>query len=165
MRTAGLLFILCYLVWPSLSHAQNNDESIINVQASVQSSLDIITLKNIGFEKIQPGQQEIRISPVENLNAGKIKINGQPGAEINISFIEEQQLQHASGQGHLVFHYLISGNSRDEQLSSELIDFDNRTAVLNDEGEFFFWIGGYANVENLKPGSYMGDFTLEVEHN
>lgn len=136
----------------------------ISVNTNVLQSIDMVTLRNMTFGKIQPGQREVFISPVLDEKAGKMKASGIPGAPIRVSYLEEWQLTRSQGPGTLTFYYEVSGNKEDNQSASEILETDNRDLSFNSEGEFYFWIGGRVNIQNASPGNYEGEFTIEIEY-
>lgn len=60
--------------------------------------------------------------------------------------------------------YEISGNSIENQSTSELLDTENRSIQFSLEGRYYFWIGGRINITNAVPGNYEGDFTIEIDY-
>ncbi len=136
----------------------------VKVGAEVESSIEIVTMRHIRFGKVQPSQQIIDINPVTDNETGKMKILGQASNTIRISYQENQSLQQMEGANSIDFRYQLAGNSMDNQSTSDFIDFNNFEAQLNQDGEYYIWVGGNVRVANLQPGSYEGDFTVEVEY-
>jgi len=136
----------------------------INVSARVISSIDLITLRNIRFQEVQPGQKQITINPVNDANAGKMKASGRAEAPIKVSYFKQWQLTRTDGPGKLTFFYQVSGSTEDDQSTSELLKNDNRDLHFNNDGDFYFWIGGHVDITEAQPGNYEGDFTIEIEY-
>lgn len=124
----------------------------------------MVTVRDIQFGPVQPGQEQINIDALQDSETGKMIANGVANANIRVSFVRERILTRTDGFETLTFTYEVSGNDQDDQSSAELLQTDNRNLELNDEGEYFFWIGGQVNIEDAKPGNYNGDFTIEVEY-
>ncbi|MEO1022470.1 MAG: hypothetical protein AAFW89_07985 [Bacteroidota bacterium] len=169
MQSRSSLFcfisILTFAFGNSLVHAQ--DESIsgtVNVTTNVIQSIELLTVQNISFGNVQPGQQEIYINPVFDVNAGFMIAIGTPESDISITYIKQRELTQVDGEGILIFDYEITGNTEENQEASELIDNDNRAFRINREGRFYLWVGGRISLENALPGSYQGEFTIEIEY-
>lgn len=160
------LFCLGYT--PFASHAQNNDqqsrEVSIEVRAMVRGSIELTTMRNMDFGKVQPGQETIDINPTQDAEAGKMIASGRPNAKIRVQYQRTWQLRSNRNDEPLTFYYRVAGNQIDEQETAELLETDNRDLNLNEEGDFYFWIGGKANISNAKPGNYEGEFTIEIEY-
>lgn len=154
-----LLIVSCSIQ----AEAQQNEEIDISVNAEVIRSLEMNTVRDINFSPVQPSQQQINIDPQTDSNTGKMIAIGDSNAPIRVSFVPERILTNDNGST-LVFTYSIAGNDRDDQSSAEILQADNRNLSLNNEGRYYFWIGGNVTVENAEPGNYNGDFTIEVEY-
>jgi hypothetical protein len=152
----------CYL------KAQSNDNAEINVSATVigstQNSIELITVNTIQFGNTQPEDGQIYINPITSLNAGFMIANGNPEAEFRLNYLPDRILTQINGNGSLIFNYQISGNSEDDQATSELLDLENRNLRFNEEGQFFIWVGGLIDLSNAAPGNYEGDFTIEIDY-
>ena len=113
---------------------------------------------------MQPGQKELYINPINDINAGYMIALGTPGASFRITYLLEQQLTHSEGKGGITFSYEISANTEENQPTSELLKQNNRNIEFNLDGRYYFWIGGRLNLENAQPGNYQGDFTIEIDY-
>ena len=136
----------------------------ISVSANVVNSIEMVTQRDMQFGPVQPGQEQIIIAPLLDSETGKMIAMGVPNANIRVSFVRERILTRSDGSETLTFTYEIAGNDQDDQSSAEILQTDNRNLELNEEGEYYFWIGGQVNIEDAKPGNYNGDFTIEVEY-
>lgn len=146
-----------------LAYAQKGSYSI-GVTARVVESLEMVTLRDMSFGPVQPGQQQIVIDPLADSETGKMVAVGIPNSRIRVGFVRERILTSANGNETLTFTYEIAGNNQDDQSSAELLQTDNRNLDLNSEGEYYFWIGGQVDIQDAQPGKYDGDFTIEVEY-
>lgn len=144
--------------------SSSGDSYSIGVSARVVNTVEMITLRDMQFGPVQPGQQKISIDPLQDSETGKMIAIGKPGSRIRVSFVRERVLTSSDGSSSLIFMYEIAGNDRDDQSSAELLQTENRNFDLNSDGEYYFWIGGQVNIQNAKPGRYNGDFTIEVEY-
>ena len=161
----SLLFSLA-LVGTAFSQ-DNTSETItanINVTTNVIRSIELITVNNIRLRNFQPEQLEVYISPTESVDAGHMIALGNPNADIRIEYLRNRVLTQVDGDGILSFTYEVSANEIDNQSTSELLLNDNRNLKFNSRGEFFIWIGGRVNIEQALPGSYAGEFTIEIEY-
>lgn len=165
MRTFLSLFIL--LAISSVSAKSQINESVtatVNISTRMVQSIQLITVKSMSFGSVQPGQQEIYVNPVSDVNSGYMIAVGTPGAEFRLDYFQERTLFHTSGGQNLTFEYEISANEIEDQASSELLDFNARSLTFTPEGVYHIWVGGRVNIENAEPGNYEGDFTIEIDY-
>lgn len=147
------------------SYGQNSVSSItISISATVQSSIELITLSDINIGSVQPSQFEIYVEPNRDAGAGSMIARGLPESGISISYVEEHILTHAESNETLTFYYQVAGNSEDNQTAAEILDGFSRDLNFNAEGEFFLWVGGRVNIQNAVHGQYEGEFTIEIEY-
>lgn len=158
-----LFAAITFIGTPIYTHAQSRSVSI-DVSARVVDTIELTTIRNMSFEDIQPSQSELSISPVQDANAGKMVASGIPNARMRVQFLREWQLTNSRGGPPLTFFYQLAGNSVDEQSTAELLQTDNRNLEFNSDGEYYFWIGGTVNISEAEPGSYEGEFTIEIEY-
>lgn len=165
---AALLVIL--LVWCNRSSAQDNNtpfSSSSSVSAGVEVihlELELLTLRGVRLDKVQPSEGEVYVNPVTNSGAGLMKAEGSPEAPIRITFQQQMNLVHETGTSTLTFFYEVAGNTRENQSSAELITNSSRGFELNEDGEFYIWIGGRVDITTAISGNYEGEFTVEVEY-
>ncbi len=148
----------------SNSDGTSNVTTEINVYASAIQSIELETISNIEFGELQPGQENLFISPIADLNAGYLIATGSPLATFRLNYIPEQFINHIDGKGSIVFRYEIAMNTIDDQSTSELFNFDNRDLQFNAEGKVYIWVGGHLDLKNAVPGNYKADFTLEIDY-
>lgn len=158
-----VIFLLLFI---STAAAQENStfNASISVNTEVQQSIQLITVSTVNIGSTQPEQREIYINPVTNLNAGFMIAVGTPRAEFRLNYLEQQELTQVDGEGTLLFTYQISGAPLDNQDTSELLTNDNRNIQFNNDGRFYFWVGGRIDIRNANPGNYEGDFTIEIDY-
>ncbi len=89
---------------------------------------------------------------------------GMPNTEFRLNYLPERELTQVDGNSTLTFTYELSGNSEENQSTSELLELDNRNIEFNEEGRYYIWVGGRVNIENAAPGNYEGDFTIEIDY-
>lgn len=150
-------------LFPRQSSGQDR-EVTINVSANIISTIELTTLQSIQLSEEEAQSDVIRIDPISSPNSGKMVAFGTPNSEIQISYIESQELTRVNGTETLTFNYRVAGNQLEDQSTAELIDIESRNFSFNDDGEFYFWIGGNVNISTAVPGNYQGEFTLEIDY-
>ncbi len=161
-----LLILIIFFLIPSSTIAQD-DTSVsaqLNINAEVTQSIELITVNPLSLENTQPGQVIITINPINDLNSGHMVALGTPEAEFRLDYDLEKRLDRIEGPGYLTFRYELSGNTIDDQSTSDIIQYQNRNLRFNNEGTFYIWLGGVLNLENAEPGNYEGDFTIEIDY-
>ncbi|MBO6621476.1 MAG: hypothetical protein JJ892_01380 [Balneola sp.] len=159
------LLVINFALISQLCNAQvKSINAIVDIKAEIIQSIELITIKGMTINQLQPGQKEVYINPTNSANAGHMIAVGTPDADIRINFIKNKELTRIDGPGLLIFNYEVSGNTEDAQQTSELLGDDNRSLRFNNEGQFYIWVGGTINVEQATPGNYEGDFTIEIEY-
>lgn len=160
-------FLTLFLVFSTKGTAQTNSRSVnaeINIETTVIQSIELVTVQNIQLANLEPVNNEIFIPPTSSGNAGHMIASGNPNAEIRITFQPNQILNQINGDGLIRVIYQLSGNDLNEQLTSELLGTENRSFTFNTDGDFYIWVGGRVFVEQAKPGSYEGEFTIEIDY-
>ena len=159
-----LFFIpLSGIVAQNVTNIQGNSVQI-TVSATIQGSIELITIQTLDFHNNSEARTLIEMNPVTNPNAGKMVARGTPGAEFRLNYLKTRELTNTSGLGVIFFEYDISANNVDEQETSELLDQEGRPLTFNQNGEFFIWVGGSVDLSSAQPGSYEGEFTIEIEY-
>jgi hypothetical protein len=162
LRTTFTFFILIILL-PGI-HAQHSVS--IRASATVVESTDIqmIPISDMIIDESSAPNGLIDISPITNSNAGKILVKGKSNALIRLSYLHQQTVMSTSGNGTLAFDYVVSGYPSDDQNASAFLDAVDNVPRFNDKGEYYLWVGGRVNINGARPGSYEGEFILEVEY-
>lgn len=163
-QLAIILFLSSILSFKVNAQVNNQVTASVNITATVEQSIQLITVNAMTFGDIEPGQLEIYVNPVIDVSSGYMIAIGTPLAEFRLDYLDIRNLTNVENEGFLTFQYVLSGNNTEDQASSELIDNDNRTIRFNDEGTYHIWVGGRVNLENATPGSYEGDFTIEIDY-
>jgi len=160
-----LVFIIIFVNTANSSAQQNTGQRVsVTISAEVISSIDLITVRPIDFSNTDRNDGQITINPVSSGRAGKMIAQGTPGASFRITFLRQRDLVNTNGDNVLFFSYMVSGNVEDDQSTSELLEDDNRPLQFNDSGQYYIWVGGDVNLQNVPPGNYEGEFTLEIEY-
>ena len=143
---------------------QTTVSSNINIEARIVRSIELITVKSMTFENDTPGRQDIYVNPITDVNSGFMIAVGTPDAEFRLNYFQQRSLTRIDGPGSITFTYEISGNDIEEQSTSEILQYDNRNIRFNTEGRYYIWVGGRVDLANAPPGSYQGDFTIEIDY-
>lgn len=162
-----LMFLLCL---PRITgQNQNGNGRSVNISASalvIGGDIEMETISDMGIIDAQRLQQDnvVYINPIFDPEAGIMRARGNPGALIRVSYLEEMEVTRREGPGSLFFVYEVSGYAGDNQRESELLDQIERELRFNEEGEYFFFIGGRVDLTDALPGNYDGEFTIEIEY-
>jgi hypothetical protein len=158
---AAFLLIGC----TGLLFAQQDQRQVnINVTAVVNGAVETITIQTIDFENIERENSVVTVNPVTSPRAGKMIARGTPNAGFQINYLQERVLDNATGPGSILFTYTVAGNIVDVQDTSEMLSQEVRDLTFNNDGEYFIWVGGFADLANAEPGTYLGEFTIEIEY-
>ncbi|MEX2600579.1 MAG: hypothetical protein WD355_02955 [Balneolaceae bacterium] len=149
--------------------SQNNEIPTVTVSVSavIEESapeIEVITVQTFNLRELEPGQQIVDIDPISSFRTGKLLASGQPGASFRISYLPTRELVNIEGTGMIFFEYQVTGNQIDEQDASEPFDTESPVLEFNTDGQYYIWVGGRVNLENATPGTYQGEFTLEIEY-
>ena len=158
-----LAFCLFLLFQPG---ARSQTSGSIRASATVLEATDIqlITMKDMMIDESTAQDGILNIAPVTDEKAGKILIKGKANSSIRLSYLNEMLLVNSSGVGTLVCKYSVSGYKSDNQGASQLLDMVERVILLNEKGEFYLWLGGTIDLSKARPGSYDGEFTIQIEY-
>ncbi len=171
-HTIDILFLILLVVASMAGRAQTpmSDGVSIRVNATVVDSesisLDIITLQNMAItpEAFLQGQNEVYVSPINAVDAGLMMLKGNPNAGVNIHYQPEERIYCKSGDDYIQINYVMSGYKKRNQQASTLLEAADVLIKLNDEGEYFLWIGGLINTGNAGAGMYNGGFVFEISY-
>ncbi|MDR4988982.1 MAG: hypothetical protein RG741_09125 [Bacteroidales bacterium] len=166
------LFAVLLLLFAVAAGAQNTSirsSSAVRISASAVvtgADIELETISDMGIIDAQRMQQDniVFINPVFDPEADIMRARGNPGAQIRVSYLEEMEVTRREGPGVLFFEYIVSGYPGDNQRESELLDQIERELRFNEDGEFYFYIGGRINLSEALPGNYDGEFTIEIEY-
>jgi hypothetical protein len=158
-----VLFLLVFLNNPTLS-GQNS----ISIRASATvveaTGIELITLKDINIDEASAQNGSLEISPLTSERAGKMLVKGKSNSSIRLSYLNQLALVNTSGDGTIVFQNVVSGNRTDNQNASQPLDQIERIVQFNERGEYYLWLGGTVDLTNATPGSYDGEFTIQIEY-
>lgn len=173
MQILAMIKLFKYIVAFSVlagftAHAQSSSATravaMINASATVVGNLDLVVVRDLVFEISSLSPSNLVVDPQKNPDAGEIQIVGSPNSLVRLTFETQSILRHESGQSILYFTNNLSGNSSETQGQSVLITHDNQVR-LNDQGIYYLWVGGrLTGVEDIMPGQYNMDFTMQLDY-
>lgn len=164
IQFVALILILFLNTGLEKSFAQGAREFSIVISATVPSTIELLTIQSIDFSGDEIELGYVVIDPIENSSAGRMIARGNPNAEIQINYVRTRELRNIQTNNILVMEYSISGNSIDEQVTSEYLGQEDRDLRFNENGEFYLWIGASVDLSTAEPGNYEGEFSIEVEY-
>ena len=145
-------------------HSQNS----ISIKASATvidvAGIELITLKDMIVDEASADNKILDISPVSDEKAGKMLVRGKSNTTIRLTYVRDLFLVNAAGDGSIIFKYSVSGNRADNQGASQPLDQVERIVQFNEKGEYYLWLGGQVDLTNARPGSYNGEFTIQIEY-
>lgn len=156
------LFLLLYVV---ALQAQKTSVTI-KAQATVidKAEIELVTIKALDIDAGMAVNGVINVSAQRDGQAGVMMVKGRPNASFRISFTPVVEIPNSAGKGSLSLKYEMYGYTSDNQGASEPIDAAERTLVINNDGKYYFWLGGLIDISKARPGKYEGEFTLEIEY-
>ena len=161
LSLAAVLLIGCTCIL----HAQSDQRQVnINVTAIVNGAVETITIQTIDFDNIERENTVVSVNPITSARAGKMIARGTPNAGFQLEYLQERVLDNATGPGTIIFTYTVAGNIVNVQDTAEMLSQEVRDLTFNNDGEYFIWVGGFADLSNAEPGTYMGEFTIEIEY-
>ncbi len=168
-KTTFILILLLLVTVMLPAQNQNDTGTSVNISASatvVGNGIELETISDISILQASRLQEEdeISINPVFDPEAGIMRASGQPNAQIRVSYLSEMEVARREGPGVIFFEYEVSGYPGDNQRESELLDLLEREVRFNEDGVYYFWIGGRINLSEALPGNYDGEFTIEIEY-
>jgi hypothetical protein len=106
------------------------------------------------------------VSPLESSYAGQFRINGSPESSVRITYLINEEIQEARGNGGIVgARYILSGLMVDNQFQSLLFAPTGEFNVqLGRNGEYFLWVGAELDLSRALPGDYFSEFIIELEY-
>lgn len=166
IRKVFILTALIFVLNAYNTYAQESRPQSVSiaVSAQVSSATELFTIQTVDFRYEDVEFNVLSVDPISNPSAGKMVARGMPDTGMRISFLQNRELVNVNTNHVLFFEYFVAGNDLDEQESSELISPDNRDLMFNENGEFYIWVGGRVDLSSAQPGSYEGDFNIEIEY-
>jgi hypothetical protein len=160
------IIILLLLVFLNISTLSGQNSISIRASATVveATGIELITLKDITIDEASAQNGSLEISPLTSERAGKMLVKGKINSSIRLSYLNQLALVNTSGDGTIVFQYVVSGNRTDNQNASQPLDQIERIVQFNERGEYYLWLGGTVDLSNATPGSYDGEFTIQIEY-
>ncbi|NQV49653.1 MAG: hypothetical protein HQ507_04115 [Candidatus Marinimicrobia bacterium] len=159
------LMIIAVLYLAPLFGQGTSSSVSVKVTANVVQFIEMITLADIDVGTVIPSEDMLRLDPRTDQGAGIILVQGYADASIQISYSAQVEMVNLSTQTPLTVNYSVSGNGENLQSASTLFTSNPETVALNDKGEYYLYIGCAFSLLDLVPGTYDGDFVIEVDYN
>ncbi|MCK9399077.1 MAG: DUF4402 domain-containing protein [Bacteroidales bacterium] len=156
-------FVLSLLFFSNL-HAQEAVSITASATVLEISEIELVTIKEMNVDGSFAENGIVNISPVTDMNAGELLVKGRANAQMRITSPNQTVLVNTSGQGTLIFYYVLSGFWSDNKQASEILNAPDRILQFNEEGQYYLWVGGRVDINNARPGNYEGEFILEIEY-
>lgn len=138
----------------------------MSASATIIDNLALTTMRDVNLNSPVSTEGFIQVYPISSPNAGLMRISGQPGKAIRITYLAAETLLEDGGSGGIVrANYLISGFDKDNQAASQLLNPGEANVKLGPEGHYYIWLGALLDVSKAKPGAYISEFIMEVEGN
>lgn len=166
MKVLLILYVLIVFVFSTNILAQSDSRLNVNVDVSTRliQTIQLTTVSQLSFGQLRPGEVDVYVNPMPDANAGYMIADGTPNSQFRLDYFEQVVLSNGNEDGNLTFFYEISKNNIEEQSTSTLIENNDEVQVFNNEGRFYFWVGGRLNLENATPGNYRGEFKIEIDY-
>jgi hypothetical protein len=152
------------LLFQPVLHAQKSVSIRASATVVEETGIQLVPINDMIIDESSAHNQIIDISPITDQAAGKILVKGKINAMIRLSYRHQQIVVNTSGEGTLAFDYVVSGFPSDDQKASRFLDALENAPQFNEKGEYYLWVGGRVDIGNARPGSYEGEFILEIEY-
>jgi len=161
------VFIVSFLSLLSFE-AHSQSATYFNIRASATvidvAEIETITLRHMDIDLARAVEGIIHIPAISDPAVGVMLVKGKPNTYARVTFIPIIELENLTGYGVLLFNYEVNGYKQNNQSASEPLDASERMIRFSAQGEYYLWIGGTLDIRNAHPGSYEGEFTLEIEY-
>jgi hypothetical protein len=166
MKFGRYIFLTLLVLSAIPLFAQQTTSVSVKAQATVidKSEIELVTIKSMEIDMGMVHDGKIYVSAQRDANAAVMMVKGRADAKFRIKFSPIVEIVNSTGVGTLLLHYEMYGNQNDNQGASEPIDAAERTLKMGSESKYFFWVGGRIDISNARPGSYDGEFTIEIEY-
>jgi hypothetical protein len=167
IRVLGYLLAIGLLTG-SVAFAQlgstNKVVATVTATANVIGNVDLIVMKDLEIEIGSLSPTELIVNPQEDPRCGEIKIIGSPNSLVRVTTEKQSMIRHENGQSRLYFTYNIAGDTLDIQPESVPLTQNNEVR-LSGQGVYYMWLGGeLSGLEDIMPGDYTMDLTIDVEY-
>lgn len=164
-----LLFFFITGFWSQTAFSQVDDTRSatlsVRATATVTDNLQMLTIRNLDLINPIVVDNQVVVSPITSSFAGMFRINGNPGARVRITFLQNELIKEQNEQvGEVAAQYSVSGASEELQLQSTLLDVGEGNFRLSDKGQYFIWLGANLDLNKATPGIYLSEFIIELEY-
>lgn len=170
VKTFISVIIILLLKCASLASAQGagyyKKNAVIRATATVIDQIDLITIRDVNLNEPKTVDGQLLVSPISSPYAGLMRITGQPGRNVRITYLTSESIIEEGGSGGVVkARYQISGFETDNQAASRLLDVGEAVVRLSSTGTFYLWLGASLDLTGATPGGYISEFLIEMEGN
>lgn len=167
MKYALFCALCALLLVPVGGHAQNvSDQESVAVTADVLDDLSVTSTgaSSLAFGFLLKGEQ-VSV-PFDGGSAVRFAIKGGHRTSVllgHFSFDLANQLDGTAGE--MPFEYDLRGSDVNDPATAVALA-SGQTVTLNDDGEYFLWVGGSLNVPlDQAPGPYRSSLSVTVDYN
>jgi len=137
----------------------------ITASATVTGNLQMLTIRDLDLINPIVVENQINVSPITSSYAGMFKISGERGARVRITFLQAELLEEQNeGRGTVFVQYFMSAAKDDIQFQSDLLEVQEAMVQIGSNGELFVWLGASLDLSKSTPGSYLSEFSIELEY-
>jgi len=173
--TAGFVLLLSSVSGVQAQSSESDSRSaVINVSGVVVQPTDTeaILLEAVyspSFIRKQFDERELSVDPIADEaggpgGAGLVIAQGLPNRAFRVSVPRITSMTNSETKSNLDVRIVVSHNSAPEQSSSDYLRQAADDFTLNDDGEYYFWIGGSIDISDVEEGAYEGQFLVELEY-
>jgi hypothetical protein len=149
------------------THAQTTKNKVmatVTARAKIMGNVNLIVMKDMMVEIGEFGQTNLTVDPQNDPRCGEIEIVGSPNSLVRVASEKRSVIQHESGRSRVYFTSHFAGDTLDVQAESNALS-QNDEVRLGGDGTFYIWIGGeFSGLEDIIPGNYILDLTIDVEY-
>lgn len=139
--------------------------SSINISVNVMNNITVGKSRDIQLTIDETNQDEVDIDPIADPNAGMFSASGFGNASVRISYPKQIVLRNIKTGQSILFTLSLSGNFAENQSNSKILSNNPITVTLSPKGDYYFWVGGKADIKNAPQGSYSGSISMSVDYN
>lgn len=169
MRYIVIILVVFFgLSCGSLLAQESSEKKVMQVtaRAVVMDNLMLMIMRDLDLVSPVLEGTKLFVSPLESPYAGQFRVQGSALSSVRVSYLIYEDIQEASGNGGIVnARYILSGMDRDNQFQSLLFAPTGEfTIQLNEEAQYFLWVGAELDMSSALPGEYFSEFIIEMEY-
>lgn len=160
IKTAFMAIVMVAAFCPGV-HAQQAT-AITTVGMTVKGQVSFSVERNLNLGVVEQGVTHITVDPINGgYSAGYFIFGSSPHNPIIVSYATTSLV---SDGNTIKFSGKMAGGTSSEQTGAVILS-SGTGLVTNSQGQYFFWIGGTANLSQDQPlGVYTGSFTISIAY-